>query len=243
MVSIGKNYKLSVLMPVYNEISTVKKKIDEVLNLRISNLDIELIIIESNSTDGSKEIVKKYSKLQNVKIVFQKSPRGKGNAIRAGFQITEGDFILIQDSDDEYNIDDYHKLLIPLMNDEEKLVLGCRKKDNWKVRNLENESFNTFLLNIGHVLFTFIFNLMYNVDLKDPFTMYKVFKNPDIKNIKFVCNRFDFDFELLIKLIKIGYKPKEINIDYSSRSFGSGKKVKILRDPITWIIALLRFKF
>ena len=240
---LKKKFLLSVLMPVYNEKTTVKKKIEEVLNLKISNVDIELIIIESNSDDGSKEIVEKYSKLQNVKTVFQKKPCGKGNAIRAGFKITEGDFIIIQDSDDEYSIDDYHKLLEPLMYNDEKLILGCRKKDNWKIRSLEDESFNTIVLNVGHVIFSSLFNLMYNVKLKDPFTMYKVFKNPGIKNIKFVCNRFDFDYELLIKLIKIGYKPKEININYISRSFSKGKKINILRDPITWIFALIRFKF
>lgn len=231
-------------MPVYNEANTVQKKIIEILNKKIYGFEIDLIIVESNSTDGSKEIVKNFKNNKNIKILFQKKPLGKGNAVREGLKVCSGDIILIQDADDEYSVDDYDKLLEPLITNKASFVLGTRHHSNvWKIRTLENEPFKEYLLNVGHIFFTFLVNLFCSTKLKDPFTMYKVFFRSCIKNIYFEANRFDFDYELVIKLIRAGHLPIEVPINYKSRSFGDGKKIRLLYDPFTWIYAVIKYRF
>ncbi len=231
-------------MPAFNEAGTINNAINSVLNKTIDDVDIELIIIESNSSDGTKELVEGYRGYPRVKLIFQDSPLGKGNAVRAGFKEATGDFILIQDADDEYDIADYDKLLLPLLNGLENFVLGSRHSVNaLKMRVFIDQPFKAFVLNCGHWFFTFLVNILYGVWLRDPFTMFKVFKRECIRDMDFVCNRFDFDFELLIKLIRRGYKPLEIPVTYRSRSFADGKKVNVFFDPLTWLVSLVRFRF
>jgi hypothetical protein len=100
-----------------------------------------------------------------------------------------------------------------------------------------------FVVNAAHWVFTFLFNVVYGCRLKDPFTMYKVFRRSCIEGMHLEANRFDFDWELVAKLIRRGYKPREIPISYESRSFESGKKVRWVRDPLTWLVALVKYRF
>ena len=231
-------------MPVFNEASTVCETINRVLNKNIPNIFIELIIIESNSTDGTKELILHYINNPRVILLFQEKPLGKGNAVRAGLNAATGDFILIQDADDEYDVNDYDILIAPLLEGTTKFVLGSRHNDSiWKMRKFINQPIRAFILNFGHLFFTFLVNILYGVRLRDPFTMYKVFKRDCIFEMNFICNRFDFDYELLIKLIRRGYKPIEVPVKYQSRSFAEGKKVRMIADPLTWLYALIRFRF
>ena len=98
-------------------------------------------------------------------------------------------------------------------------------------------------MNLGHWLFATLLNLLYQQRLKDPFTMYKVFRADGLHNLNFECDRFDFDFELVIKLVRKGYVPFEIPVNYRLRSFDEGKKVNICRDPLTWLRAIVKFRF
>jgi len=98
-------------------------------------------------------------------------------------------------------------------------------------------------MNAAHWAFTCLFNITYGTNLRDPFTMYKVFRTECIEGVEFVADRFDFDWELAGKLVRLGYTPLEIPVAYSSRAFGGGKKVRFFRDPPTWIAACLRFRF
>jgi hypothetical protein len=111
------------------------------------------------------------------------------------------------------------------------------------MRKFVDQPVSAFILNCGHLFFTFLVNILYGVWLRDPFTMYKVFNRECIHQMEFICDRFDFDYELLIKLIRRGYKPIEIPVSYNSRSFAEGKKIRMFRDPITWLVALVRFRF
>lgn len=238
------NHCLSVIMPAYNEASTIQKGIEKVLNKQLQNIDIELIIVESNSTDGTKKIVNQYQDYPRVKIIFEQEPYGKGHAVRAGLKVATGDFILIQDADDEYDIEDYDALIEPLASGKEAFVLGSRhSRNSWKMREFRGEPMRTFLLNFGHWFFAFLINVLYGVWLRDPFTMYKVFRRDCIKDISLECNRFDFDNELLIKLIRKGFKPIEIPVCYRSRSFSEGKKIRIFADPCTWLRAIIKYRF
>jgi len=237
-------HKLSVIIPVFNEVTTAKNTIDRVIAKAIDGIFLELIIVESNSIDGTRELVLEYEGNSQITLIFQDKPLGKGNAVRAGLAAATGDFILIQDADDEYDVDDYEKLLRPLQNSSASFVLGSRhSKNSWKMRTFADQPVKAFILNCGHWLFTFLVNILYGVWLRDPFTMYKVFKRDCISNMDFICNRFDFDFELLIKLIRRGYRPIEVPVNYKSRSFADGKKVTMFGDPLTWLVALVRFRF
>lgn len=235
---------LSVIMPAYNEALTIQNGIERVLNKKLEDVDIELILVESNSTDGTREKVKAYEKHPNVKVIFEPSPRGKGHAVRAGLKLASGDFILIQDADDEYDIDDYDVLIESLRDGREAFVLGARHGGgSWKMRQFSDQPVRAFVLNIGHWVFTFLVNIFCGVWLRDPFTMYKVFRRDSIKGLTFVANRFDFDYEILIKLIRSDCIPLEIPVNYRSRSFAQGKKVRMISDPINWIVAILKFRF
>lgn len=99
------------------------------------------------------------------------------------------------------------------------------------------------VMNAAHWVFTWFFNVTYGARLRDPFTMYKVFRSECIEGVEFVADRFDFDWELAAKLIRLGYEPIEIPVEYNARSFHRGKKVRFFRDPPTWIVACLRFRF
>jgi glycosyltransferase involved in cell wall biosynthesis len=203
----------------------------------------EIIIVESNSKDGTREQVLKYQDLPDVKVILQDQPRGKGNAVRAGFEQASGDICLIQDADLEYDLNDLDILLEPIMRYRSPFVLGSRHGGQWKMRQFNEEQGLSTFFNFGHLLFTGLLNLMYGQHLKDPFTMYKVFRRDCLHGLLFEANRFDFDFELVIKLVRKGYKPLEIPINYRSRSFKEGKKVQIFRDPLTWIWALVKYRF
>jgi 2-polyprenyl-3-methyl-5-hydroxy-6-metoxy-1,4-benzoquinol methylase len=238
------NRRLSVIMPAFNEVSTIKDGIERVLSKTLYEMDIELILVESNSNDGTKEIVHEYVNHPRVTVIFEDEARGKGHAVRAGLKKATGDFILIQDADDEYDIEDYDAVIEPLRDGREAFVLGARHGGGaWKMRKFSDQPFHAFILNCGHWVFTTLVNVFYGVWLRDPFTMYKVFRRDCINGINFESNRFDFDFEILIKLIRRGFKPLEIPVNYRSRSFLQGKKVRMFADPITWIKAIVKFRF
>ena len=236
--------KLSVIMPAYNEAQTIAAGIERVLAKTIDGIDIELIVVESNSTDATREIVRSFEGRDRVAVVLQDSPAGKGNAVRAGFAAMTGDFVLIQDADDEYDIEDYDALLEPLLSGEAAFVLGARHGGgSWKMRRFTGQPALSHLMNLGHWFFATLINVLYGLRLKDPFTMYKVFRVDCLRNLSFECNRFDFDCELVIKLVRKGHIPIEIPVNYRSRSFEQGKKVDVLRDPMTWLRAIFKYRF
>lgn len=235
---------LSVIVPVYNEKATFSQMFEQLINKEMEEVDIEIVVVESNSKDGTRQEVLKYQDHPRVRLMLQDRPRGKGNAVRAGLKEATGDFILIQDADLEYDMNDYAMLLKPLIEGRTAFVLGSRHGLGgvWKMRQFTDQPGTSFTMNLGHIVFTSLVNLFYFQRLKDPFTMYKVIRRDCLAGLEFECNRFDFDFELVIKLLRKGYKPLEIPATYNSRSFKEGKKVSMWRDPLTWIRALTRFR-
>jgi len=234
---------LTVVMPAYNEADTVATAIERVLGLDIPNVDIELVIVESNSSDATRSIVSRYAADSRVRLILQAAPRGKGAAVREGFIHATGDIILIQDADLEYSVEDYPRLLEPIIRGDVDFTLGSRHVPGEPVRVMHASREVAFVMNAAHWVFTWLFNITYGTKLRDPFTMYKVFRAECIEGIVFVADRFDFDWELLGKLVRLGYKPIEIPVEYSARGFEGGKKVRFFRDPPTWIAACLRFRF
>ncbi len=237
---------LSVIMPVYNERETVAQVLEEVLAKQIDGVNVEVILVESNSTDGSREEVLRYRDHPRMHLILEEAPRGKGRAVRTGLAHASGDVILIQDADLEYDINDYESLIRPILALEQNFIIGSRHGPlgkSWKMRQFHDSALFSQFFNLGHLIFLQLFNWMYWQSLNDPFSMYKVFRRDCLYGLEFECNRFDFDFEIVIKLIRKGYRPVEIPVNYQSRSLSEGKKVTIFRDPLTWIRALVRFRF
>ncbi|MGZ4737611.1 MAG: glycosyltransferase family 2 protein [Ilumatobacteraceae bacterium] len=233
---------LSVVMAVYNEAATVAEVIEDVLTLDLNDRRLELIIVESNSTDGTRDIVTSFEHVQGVRVLYQDMPQGKGFAVRAGIDAALGDVILIQDGDLEYSVTDYPALLKPIERGETSFVLGSRHVRGQPMRHFADSRLTSFVLNAAHWGFTALFDLTYGVRLHDPFTMYKVFRRECIEGLEFTSNRFDFDWELVAKLVRSGHRPIEVPVTYTSRDFKSGKKVRMLRDPLTWLVACAKFR-
>lgn len=235
--------RLSVVMPVFNERGTVRSAVDGVLQLSMPGVDIELVIVESNSTDGTRDLIEGYQGTPGTTIVFESKPRGKGHAVREGLKRVTGDVVLIQDADLEYSFSDYPAVLDPIAAGRADFVLGCRHVRGRPMRVMAENRLVSGIINSAHWAFTWLFNLVYGVRLRDPFTMYKVFRRPCIDGVEFVSDRFDFDWELAAKLIRLGFVPLEVPVAYNARSFSGGKKVRFFRDPPTWVVACFRFRF
>jgi hypothetical protein len=236
-------WKLSVIVPVFNEIATFTRLFNQLYSLEVPGVEKEIIVVESGSTDGTRNAVRAIQALPNVRVIWQDRPLGKGFAVRAGLREATGDFVVIQDADLEYDLNDYAILLEPLIKGSEAFVIGSRHgATGWKIRSFSDSLGLASVLNVGHLIFTALVNTLFNQSLSDPFSMFKVFRRDCIYGLAFQCNRFDFDFELLIKLIRKGYRPLEIPVNYTSRSFAEGKKVSMAHDPLTWLRVLLRLR-
>jgi glycosyltransferase involved in cell wall biosynthesis len=220
--------------------------LDRLLAKTIPGVEIEICLVESNSTDGTREEVMHYANHPRIQLVLESKPSGKGHAVRAGLVAATGDFVLIQDADLEYDLGDYEKLLAPLLDGRAEFVLGSRHPAGekvWQLRQFSDQQTAAHIMNVGHLIFAWMLNVTFGQKMRDPFTMFKVFRRDAIHNVAFECNRFDFDLELVGKLIRQGYRPREIDIKYNSRSFKEGKKVSALRDPPTWVRACLKHRF
>jgi hypothetical protein len=227
--------RCSIIVPAFNERKSFPILMDALLDKKIEGVEKEVIVVESNSSDGTRELAKGYAAQPHVRVLLQDRPRGKGNAVRQGLQHAQGDIVLIQDADLEYDLNDYESLLSPLLSYRQLFVLGNRHGANYKMRKFTDQQALALVLNFGHLFFTTLINVLYRQRLQDPFTMFKVFHRDCLYGLDFACDRFDFDHELLIKLMRKGYTPLEIPVNYASRSFRQGKKVRIFRDPLTWL--------
>jgi glycosyltransferase involved in cell wall biosynthesis len=243
--------KVSIIIPVFNESATVSDLLTAVCGQELpGSLTKEIIIVESGSTDGSRQIVETFvrnhsTESSNLRLIQQDTPRGKGFAVREGLAAITGDIVMIQDADLEYNVADYPSLLQPIINGHADFVLGSRhlSAGNWKIRRFEESPVRAAMMNLAGSMFHTFFNIVYGVKLTDPTTMYKVFLADCVRGVHFEANRFDFDFELVAKLLKLGYNPLEVPVAYQSRGFAKGKKIRFFRDPLTYVHAIIKFRF
>jgi glycosyltransferase involved in cell wall biosynthesis len=237
--------RLSVILPLYNERSTFGQVMEMLIAKQIPNVEIEIILIESNSSDGSRELALAYRDHPRVRLILEEKASGKGHAVRNGLRAATGEVILFQDADLEYDLDDYDGLIEPILSYRQNFVIGSRHTMNtrlWKIRKFNDAGGLAAFFNLGHLAFLALFNFIYRQRLSDPFSMFKVFRRECLYGLQFECNRFDFDFEIVIKLLRKGYRPLELPVNYCSRSFSEGKKVTVFRDPLTWVRALVKFR-
>ena len=236
--------KLSIILPVFNEHRFAAQVIDAVLAKELP-IEREVIIVESNSTDGTREIVQRYEQTPGVRVVYEERPRGKGHAVRTGLQHVTGTIVLIQDSDFEYDIDDYDALLEPILHHKAMFVLGSRSLglDDWKVRKYDTTPVRGLLLNFAQVMFAKTYNVLYQQRATDVNTMFKVFRSECLDGLDLHSNGFELDIELACKLARNGNSPMEVPVNYVARGFEDGKKIRFWRDAVPSYFALYRYRF
>ncbi len=239
--------KLSLIIPVYNERATVRTLLDQVLALEIPSVQKELVIVEGRSTDGTRDIVAEYAKRPGVRVLYEESPRGKGAAVALGLKEITGDILLIQDGDLEYSVSDYPKLLEPLLRGEADVVFGSRvinSPQHWQFRRFGGlERLYGLLVNLGGVVFTGLFNLLYGTKLSDGATMFKLFKAEHLRGLVLKSRGFDYDWEMSAKLAKRGCRFAEVPVLYKARSRAEGKKIRFWRDGWRVFAAIVRYRF
>ena len=208
---------ISVIIPCYNEKNTIEKIIDRIKQLK--DLEIEIIIIDDYSTDGTREILKE--KIQNrvSKILFNEKNFGKGYSLKRGIQVAEGDIVIIQDTDLEYDPKEYYKLTKPIIEGNADVVYGSRFIGGSEKRIL------FFWHTVANKLLTLISNMLSNLNLTDMETCYKVFKKDLIQKIDLKENGFGFDPEVTAKVSKLKPKIYEVGISYFGRTYEQGKKI------------------
>lgn len=209
--------KLSVVVPVYNEKNTIKEIINRVNNV---NIEKEIIIVDDGSSDGTREVLKEIENTQdNIIIIFHDNNKGKGAALRTGFKATTGDVVVVQDADLEYNPQEYHKLLKPILDGRADVVFGSRFLGSEEHRVL------LFWHYVGNKFLTLLSNMFTNLNLTDMETCYKMFKREIIERIEIEEDRFGFEPEITTKVAKMGCRIYEVSISYSGRDYSEGKKI------------------
>ena len=223
--------KLSIVIPVYNEKSTI----DEIVK-RVQNVDFEkeIIIVDDCSSDGTSDKIDKISG-NNIKKLFHEKNKGKGASLRTGFQHVTGDIVIIQDADLEYHPNEYSNLIEPIVDGRADVVYGSRFLGG-------PHRVDFFWHYVGNKILTTLSNILTNLILTDMETCYKVFKAEIIKDIKIRSNRFGFEPEITAKLAKRKCIIYEMPISYSGRDYDEGKKIG-WKDGIVALYCIVRFKF
>jgi glycosyltransferase involved in cell wall biosynthesis len=224
--------KLSVIMPAYNEAPTVREAAERVLAL---DTDLELLIIDDGSTDGTTEIVRRVAAEHRgrVRLLRFKQNQGKGTAVRLGIDRARGDIILIQDADLEYDPADYHDVIAPILAGKADVVYGSRF--------LGVHRCFMFWHYMGNKLLNLVANVLFNTMLSDMETCYKAFRADFVKRIPLRSRGFAIEPELTAKVLKRGARVYEVPISYTGRSYAEGKKVS-WRDGLWAFLALFRYR-
>ena len=227
--------KLSVIIPVYNEESTIAEVIRRVANVVIEGVDKEIIVADDGSTDQTSSIIANTQRNESIiKVHTSLINLGKGAAVRFGLEYATGDVIIIQDADLELNPEEYIKLLEPILNGESDVVYGSRfMKRNPNIPTITRFA-NRFLTLLG--------NMMFSGGLTDMETAYKVFRSSVAKQISLRSVGFEFDAEITAKILLAGNKIREVPITYNPRSKIEGKKLS-WKDGVKTIYILLKCKF
>ncbi|MCE5228652.1 glycosyltransferase family 2 protein [bacterium] len=231
MTDANPTVKLSVIVPVLNEQATIRQILEKV---RAVPIDKEIIVVDSGSTDGTRELLEQEKRVPGTRVVYEPAPRGRGSGIKEGLKVATGEIVIFQDADLEVDPVEYPKLIAPLESDECDVVFGSRF--------LAGPPRMTFLQYWGNRVVNIAMNLLYGTRLTDIETCYQVFRLEAIQGMTLENNKFAFTVELCVKLVKAGYRIKEIPIGYEPRTKAEGKKV-YWGDGVASLWTLLKFRF
>ena len=225
--------KLSVVIPVFNEAKTIAQLVERVQRVQV---DKEIVIVDDYSTDGTHEEIDRIAKLfDNVRSFHHERNYGKGRALRTGFEQAQGDYVIIQDADLEYDPEDYSQLLKPLDSGKADAVYGSRFLSTQERRVLY------FWHSVGNRLLTLLSNMMTDLNLTDMETCYKVFRRELIQSIPLEEDRFGFEPEITAKLAKARARIYEVGISYHGRTYEEGKKIG-MKDGFRALWCIVKFK-
>ena len=222
---------LSVVMPVYNERTTIEEIIGRVLGVPIR---IQLIVVDDGSKDGTRDILTALQAKHGFVLIFQEKNQGKGAALRRGFAEASGDLVVIQDADLEYSPEEYPPLIELICQGRADVVYGSRFLGRHRVF--------LFTHYAGNRALTLLTNILYNTMLTDMETCFKVMRAEVLRSMTLKSNRFGIEPELTAKIFKRGYRVYEIPITYDGRGYSEGKKIT-WRDGIVAIWTLLKYRF
>ena len=208
---------ISIIIPCYNEVSTIEVIIDQILSIK--DYEKEIIVIDDFSTDGTREIIKEKLSNKIDEIILNEKNYGKGFSVRQGINRANGDIILIQDADLEYDPSDYCKLINPIKSGNADVVYGSR------FIGFEEKRVLYFWHSVGNFFLTLLSNMFTNLNLTDMEVCYKAFKKDVIKNIELKENRFGFEPEVTAKIAKKKLKIFEVGVKYYGRKYDEGKKI------------------
>ena len=222
---------LSILIPVYNEVKTVRQTIERV---QATPYEKEIIIVDDGSMDGTREVLQRLD--QDIKVLFHETNRGKGAAIQTALQHATGDILLIQDADMEYDPSDYAQLLEPIQSGKADVVFGSRFLGGGAHRVLY------FWHSLGNRFLTLLANMLNDVNMTDMETGYKVFTREVQKSIRIRSNRFGFEPEFTAKVARKRFRIYEVPISYYGRGYREGKKIT-WRDGLAALFWIFRYRF
>ena len=224
--------KISIVIPVYNERDTLHILISKVEAVDYAK---EIILIDDYSTDGTRDVLKEYEGRENFQVLYHDRNKGKGAALRTGFSKTNGEIIIIQDADLEYNPADYGILLEPILDGRADVVYGSRFQGG-------THRVLLFWHTLGNKFLTMLSNMFTNLNLTDMETGYKVFTKKVNESLTFKCNRFGFEPEFTAKVAKNRFRIYEVPISYNGRDYSEGKKIT-WKDGFAAIWYIIKFRF
>jgi len=224
--------KISIIIPCFNEIDTIENIVDKVL--KQTQFEKEIIIVDDFSTDGTREVLEHKVKNKIDHLILNEKNYGKGFCVREGISKSNGNIILIQDADLEYDPSDYSKLIDPIKKGYADVVFGSRFVGSDEKRVL------FFWHSVGNNILTFLSNMLSNLNLTDMENCYKVFKSEIVKDIKLHENRFGFEPEITAKIAKKKYRIYEVGVKYYGRTYEEGKKIG-WKDGFSAIRCILKY--
>ena len=241
--------KVSIIIPVFNEEGTLEQLLNLVSRQKFEEIEVmkEVLVIDNGSTDESSLIAQSFcQRHKDFSLIRIEENVGKGNALKCGYSASTGDIFIVQDADLEYDPNDYEKLIAPIIREETKFVLGVRvateSRTQWQIRNIRHERIYGFFLNIGGEILSAMINLLYGSHISDQASMYKVIHKDLLKLITLESDGFDLEVEMICKFLRKGFHPLEIPVNYNARSRKDGKKIRVIRDGLSFLRVIFRYR-